>query len=208
MAGVFVTVLGVGPYRRLNKGFEQWVVCVAINRAVPYRLGPIVSWRVSFSVLTNTICGLPKFRWAEAFSPATYGMFTTECRRKDSTHGRRTSMRDARRRLTAGLVCRALSLKQKEHVEELDDRVTYWVYLGIKEEVTALGIKEAGHSFRQDIVFFVDGLPPTPTPTPLGCRRRRLGCSATAHRRRRTWRRVTRRIKGGSLPWPKTRNKL
>ena len=39
--------------------------------------------------------------------------------------------------------------------------------IGIKEEVTALGFKEAGHSFCQDIVFFVDGLPPTPTPTPL-----------------------------------------
>ena len=35
--------------------------------------------------------------------------------------------------------------------------------IGIKEEVTALGLKEAGHGIRQGVVFFVDGLPPTPT---------------------------------------------
>jgi len=35
--------------------------------------------------------------------------------------------------------------------------------ISIKKEVTALGSKKAGHGFRQDIKFFVDGLPPTPT---------------------------------------------
>ena len=50
--------------------------------------------------------------------------------------------------------------------------------IGIKEEVTAAGLKKAGHGFRQgivffvyhlpltkEIVFFVDGLPPITTPT-------------------------------------------
>jgi len=39
--------------------------------------------------------------------------------------------------------------------------------IGIKEEVTALGSKKAGHGFRREIVFFADGLPPTPTSTSL-----------------------------------------
>ena len=46
---------------------------------------------------------------------------------------------------------------------------------GIKEEVTALGSKKAGRGFRQEIVFFVDGLPPTSTD-PAGCWPRRRGC--------------------------------
>ena len=53
---------------------------------------------------------------------------------------------------------------QKEHVERPGDILG----IGIKEEVTALQLKMAGHGFRQNIVFFVDGLPPTPTPLDAG----------------------------------------
>ena len=69
--------------------------------------------------------------------------------------------------------------------------------IGMKEEYTALESKR-----RLAMAFFVDDLPPTPTD-PAGYRQRRLSRSATAHQRRRTWRRVTRRIKGRSLPLPK-----
>ena len=39
--------------------------------------------------------------------------------------------------------------------------------IGFKE-VIALGSKRAGHGFRQDIVFFVDGLSPTLTSLDAG----------------------------------------
>ena len=39
--------------------------------------------------------------------------------------------------------------------------------IGIKEEVAALGSKNVDDGFRQDVEFFVDGLPPTQTD-PVG----------------------------------------
>ena len=83
-------------------------------------------------------------------------------------------------------------VEQKGHVEEPDDWETY-LGIGIQEEVTVLGSKKAGHGFRQNIVSFVNGLPPTSTPTPAQTTRLFSYFYGVGQVTYRTWRRVTRR---------------
>ena len=75
--------------------------------------------------------------------------------------------------------------------------------LGIayKEEVTALASKNAGHGFCQDIVFFVDGLPPTSTdPLDGGAADSAVQPLFTGGAASDKW--PTERGGRGSSPWP------
>ena len=186
---------GVGLYDWLNKGFEQRV---DINRAVPYQF-----WSNSFMEGTNSCAHQHGFAVSQTSSgctfqliSATYSMSTTECRRKHSTHGRRTSVRGARWRKAARLVCHALSLKRRS---TLKISTTGW-HIGYRYQGGgySIGIKKAGHGFRQGIVFFVYHLPLTRTrPLDAGAD------DSTVHPLLsdsvEPWRRVTRRIKARSF---------
>ena len=75
---------------------------IKLNRTVAYQLASNSITEGTIDVLTNTVCAMlynvavPKFLWAQAFSSAQYGMFTTKCLLQRSTHGRRMSVRGAR----------------------------------------------------------------------------------------------------------------